>query len=107
MNIAELRRLEAEARPRPWGLKGPNEAGDFTVGQIAQDDQEKDIEQDRKDAALIVAMRNALPELLKALEAAQELADWCEFEVGADTGLTPGLETLREYLPPHGGVDVG
>ena len=31
-------------------------------------------------------------------EAAKELAEWCYFDVGADPGMTPGLEKIMNLL---------
>lgn len=58
--IAELRRLEAEATPGPWDVSG------LTVYDTCMDSVAST--HSAADAALIAAMRNALPELLKALE---------------------------------------
>ncbi len=103
--IEELRRLEAEATPGEWSYKSKYVFAGKNCIALTDTDNAPDRRMEA-NAALIVAMRNALPELLRALEAARELADWCEFEVGADLDLTPGLSDLRKALPPHGGVDV-
>lgn len=73
MNIAELRRLEAEATPGPWSVDRH-----FVVGpRLDTDDQSHGMingvadiygPNRSKDAALIVAMRNALPEMLDRKE---------------------------------------
>lgn len=104
MNIAELRRLEAEATTGEWVVSDdyeyrivlkdqPYEAiieaiscNDGTGGVIAKDE----------DLALIVAMRNALPELLKALEESQ----------AENASLRRVNKALGNMLEPHGGVDV-
>jgi hypothetical protein len=63
LDIEHLRRLEREADPAPWTAAGNNWN---PLGQYGSNpDQYK---QQCKDAALIVAARNALPELLERLE---------------------------------------
>lgn len=57
----------------------------------------------------------AHPETIRALLAERDalraaltdLADWAEFDVGADPALTPGLEYAREILAQHQGEKHG
>jgi hypothetical protein len=81
--IATLRELMGRAKPAPW-CAGPNNPakpeGEWSVDSlpIAQRDwEESEVVSDwfrgEHDAALIVAMRNALPALLAVCEAAQRL----------------------------------
>lgn len=73
MNISELRRLEAEATPGPWEITpcwdilGNTDHGNGMVCQITPDVPYTEAE---ANAALIVAIRNTLPELLDQLEKA-------------------------------------
>lgn len=74
--IAELTRLEKEASPSPWTWgasylcsKQPGEEYQHLAAALHSDG-----EQWCADAALIVAMRNALPQILKALEREKKLA---------------------------------
>jgi len=64
--VAELRRLEAAATKGPWRKHGDGYSvmgdGDISGYAIADDVD------DPADVALIVAMRNALPELLAMLD---------------------------------------
>lgn len=114
IDIAELRRLEAEATP---GLVRSYElySGDVIVEtansvplKVARFHQGAIVDA-KREAALYVAMRNALPELLKAVETIQQIENTaCE---GLDCGET--REALieikyaaRKAIPPRGGVDV-
>ena len=127
--IAELRRLEAEATPGPWDVSG------LTVYDTCMDGVAST--HSASDAALIVALRNALPELLKAVEEAtpskEGLSPWPGWDssrdpwsqskhqdqvcraVFGDTWSMEDAHTLISFinrtwgapLPPHGGVDVG
>lgn len=64
-DTAELRRLEAEATPGPWKLAGKATVNSPTGGGIAS----VTMSNRASNAALIVAMSNALPELLAKAEA--------------------------------------
>src|SRR5690606_36143739 len=111
MKIDELRRLEAEATPGPWDVSG------LTVYDTCMDSVAST--HSAADAALIVAMRNALPELLKALETPvawrtrQRVGpyapySWVYTDKQAVTSDDDVYETMPPpALPPHGGVDVG
>lgn len=54
-----------------------------------------------KTPVLLAAQAEAYADarVCEALEAAKQLADWAEFEVGAEPELTPGLQALRALLP--------
>jgi len=74
MNIAELRRLEAEATPgvARYGVR-TNGSIWISIGDlISGPHRQFDFDGPEAEAALYVAMRNALPELLMALEEARE-----------------------------------
>lgn len=81
--LDELKALLEKATPGPWGwtYDGSN---DYSVGR-AEDPQAKRVavvydptERDGADAALIALLRNMAPDLLRVVEAAQNLAE-CEF----------------------------
>ena len=132
MNIAELRRLEAEVTPGPLRVYKLS-SGDVIVEtsdpiplNVARFHQGA-IVNARREAALYVAMRNALPELLKALEEARSERDLLQDILDARPSINAGLpesyirwsQSLysgeliraaldhmgRNPLPPHGGVD--
>jgi hypothetical protein len=91
IDIAELRRLEAEA------TQGTPEYGKWSP-------------LNSNEYALYIAMRNALPELLKALEALKRLST---YEAFTNEGwgyshpeITARIECARAALLPHGGGDV-
>lgn len=131
--IAKLRRLEAEATPGEWDYG--NETKQLFIHGALGHRYVIAVDMDKNDAALIVAMRNALPELLKALEEARtprpkdewhedygDVVWWPRFE-GEWIGEAAWIGTPNDSdwsghhthwtphpafpLPPHGGVDVG
>lgn len=65
LNLAELRRLEAEATPGPWWSDGRSFGALDGDGYGIIDVGETELPE---DATFIAVMRNALSELLKALE---------------------------------------
>ena len=73
--IAELRTLEAQATKAPWADAGPHPSVIGDARLIIETETPH-------DAALIAAMRNALPDLLddidrlSAINREQRLADW-------------------------------
>ena len=85
--IAELKRLMAEATPRPWYRTGPLDeeetgvAGGVRMGLLSEPDgdeaKQTDLIDDPKesDYDLIAAAVNSLPDLLADLEAAQRRLD--------------------------------
>ena len=83
IDLNELERLEKAATPGPWvwaeknsidfGYVGPN--GERTV--LFGEDHEGAVHRDDPDGKFLAALRNALPELLRRLRAAEaELAAW-------------------------------
>ena len=104
IDIAELRRLLAEASPGPWEYDGvPVDDSHWTVAEIARGaplpmievpgSEAKDA---NADAALIVALRNAAPELLDRLERAEEERDELARKLVIATN---ALEEIYEYGP--------
>src|SRR5690606_27178297 len=89
--IAELRRLDAEATPGPWEFDDEDE---ITIRQPEPRAAWK------KDAALIVAMRNALPELLKAVEW-QDISTAPELERVIVSGWQKPTRTCAGYWWVH------
>ena len=71
--IDDIKRLMAEATPRPWALHNETcvSSGDTMTAQTC-DDEPENTPQAEQNAALIVAAVNALPSLLADLEAAQK-----------------------------------
>lgn len=77
LDLNELERLEKAATPGPWkwaeknsidfGYVGPN--GERTV--LFGEDHEGAVHQDDPDGKFLAALRNALPELLRRLRAAE------------------------------------
>lgn len=67
IDIAELRRLEAEATPGKWSYKSKYVFAGKNCIALTDTDNAPDRRMEA-NAALIVAMRNALPELLKSLK---------------------------------------
>lgn len=80
MNIAELHRLEAEATPGDWDQSGLI-VYDTCMDAVCTGNSSV-------DAALIVAMRNALPELLAKAEDHDSLVE----------ALTPSAGTKAAYM---------
>jgi hypothetical protein len=83
IDIDELRKLEQEAMPRPW-LHG-HDFRDDGADQVIADGlticfMATPIEYHEADTELIVALRNAAPELLDELEQARERIKELEVE---------------------------
>lgn len=97
-DIAELRRLDQEATPGPWDVSG------LTVYDTCMDSVAST--HSAADAALIVATRNALPELLAKAEAHDALVSALESinQYGTDTlsGNADGPSDVDWY---RGGVE--
>jgi hypothetical protein len=109
--LARLRRLDAEATPGPWRA-GDGEDIDprrrtlwasFDESLLCSDPHSR-LERFiyRQDVDLVVAMRNALPALLRVVQAAEELDCWPPDgllrEKAADA-LHDALAALREPTP--------
>lgn len=110
--IEELRRLEAEATPGPWKTDGTFIENKTHI--LATSYHPENCE---RDAALIVAMRNALPELLsqheqlieRVLRYATDYVPRKDLEEAQaeNASLRRVNKALGNMLEPHGGVDVG
>lgn len=101
--IAELRELHAKATPGPWEIGHPMErnyiyGGNSHLGCIGSRDEcfwindDGSLNESETNAALIVAMRNALPTLLDALEAALGERDLRQAECDAKADIIADLE---------------
>lgn len=77
--IEELKRLEAEATPGPWWTDGNGpwkiHHGD-ACDRVVTCTPSPDVGTGTKNAALIAALRNAAPALLRAAERVRELEDF-------------------------------
>jgi hypothetical protein len=106
IDIGALRKLLAEATPGPWGSEcasvfGPDPDRD-SVAECDWD-QTKPGELEDADAALIAAMRNALPALLDAAEAMQRLQttiDYCFVEINGIAA-----EEADDMSPEYWGIE--
>ena len=94
--IEDLRKLEAKATPGPWAFGPYGDENKYGVGVVMDENDEPIVGLDETDdgivvesvapevdgyanAALIAAMRNALPALLRVVEAAaraREVRSW-------------------------------
>ena len=89
----ELRRLEKAATPGPWAVESDgvyNDTRSYMVVPLG------DSEQDDADAALIAAMRNALPALLDVAEAAQAVCGTDNISTAHWDALDAALTKLKE-----------
>ena len=86
--LSELAVLEAAATPEPWVVLNETEDGAFLAVCHIEPDDPWDVcctIEHPPDAALIVAMRNALPSLISQLREQRERADELEHHVDALT----------------------
>lgn len=101
INVAELRRLLGAATPGPWGTvgeqsicgdengfaevvgPGPVDCMAYCYGGSSQ------LEWGENDRALIVALRNAAPALLRVLDAAQEARATLRHFSDSNDGVSP------------------
>lgn len=77
--IAELRKLEAEATKEPWSTYDPGQLSGYVAVNSGPPFHDTPAEcagdNPYHDAALIVAMRNALPRILERMEKLERVAE--------------------------------
>lgn len=82
LDTAALRKLLEAATPGPWHLYAKHKLvickeDDFSIGQMSAGYPQAPLKEQEANAALIVAMRNALPALLDRLkELERDAARW-------------------------------
>ena len=88
--IEELKRLHAEATPGPWvsregvtNIFGPQRRMVAIASAYSTNvNEDRCAAENAANAALILALRNALPAIIAQLEAGQALADALEYVIG-------------------------
>lgn len=97
--VAELRAMLDKVTPGPWesrpsieGFCVESDAGQHVACYCFNDHERHDA-----DAALIAALRNAAPDLLRVVEAARAMITVCQYPCG-DPGKCGNCSALREAL---------